>query len=55
MEEKLIEHKQEAASVEHKVYTPPTLTVYGKLTDLTAGGSTGPSELGSNAQNKVRS
>ena len=38
MEEKLIEKKQDQTVVK-KVYTPPTLTVYGKLTELTAGGS----------------
>jgi hypothetical protein len=43
MEEKLIGTKEEA-NVEKKVYTAPTLTVYGKLTDLTAGGSQGNPE-----------
>lgn len=37
MEEKLIE--QEEPTVEKKVYTPPAVTVYGNLTELTAGGS----------------
>jgi hypothetical protein len=40
MDEKPIENKeQEQPVAEKKVYTPPTLTVYGKLTELTAGGS----------------
>jgi len=39
MKDKSIEPKQEEAKVEKKEYTPPTLTVYGKLTELTAGGS----------------
>lgn len=48
MEEKTLENKQGELSaaaagrrkaVVKKVYTPPTLTVYGKLTELTAGGS----------------
>ena len=30
--------------VKKKVYTPPILTVYGKLTELTAGGSFGNPE-----------
>ena len=47
MEEKLIETKQEGPTLEKKVYTPPALTVYGKLTDLTAGGSKGSLEGGS--------
>jgi hypothetical protein len=39
MKEKLIEPKQEEVNVEKKEYTSPTLTVYGKLTELTAGGT----------------
>ena len=44
MEDKLIESKQEEVNVEKKEYTPPTLTVYGKLTELTAGGTSLPAE-----------
>jgi hypothetical protein len=39
MEEKVIEKKEEQPIEPKKVYTPPMLTVYGKLTELTAGGS----------------
>ena len=39
MEEKLIEIEQERQVVEKKVYTPPTVTIYGKLTELTATGT----------------
>ena len=52
MEDKLIESKQEEVNVEKKEYTPPTLIVYGKLTDLTAGGSKGSPEGGSPANSK---
>lgn len=46
MDEKLIETKEEEQPVaEKKAYTPPALTVYGKLTELTAGGSGLVSEL----------
>ena len=37
MDEKKIKKKQKQPTEEKKVYTPPTLTVYGKLTELTAG------------------
>ena len=39
MNEKLIESKEEQLVELKKVYTPPSVTLYGKLTDLTAGGS----------------
>ena len=52
MVENTIEPKQEGANVEKKEYTPPTLIVYGKLTDLTAGGSKGSPEGGSPANSK---
>ena len=48
MEDKLIESKQEEVNVEKKEYTPPTLTVYGKLTELTAGGGGTSVESGVN-------
>jgi len=54
MEEKLIETKQDQPIVKKKVYTPPTLIVYGKLTDLTAAGSAGNPEQGSDSKNKLR-
>ena len=44
MEEKSIEKKPDQPVAEKKVYTPPTLTVYGKLTELTAGGTSNSSE-----------
>jgi hypothetical protein len=41
MDEKPIENKErEDPVVEKKVYSPPTVTVYGKLTELTAGTGT---------------
>ncbi len=39
MDGKVIEPKEEQPVAEKKVYTPPVLLVYGKLTELTAGGS----------------
>ena len=36
--------KQKKKVVIRKVYTPPALTVYGKLIELTAGGSQGSPE-----------
>jgi hypothetical protein len=47
MEEKTIETRQEAGSEGKKPYTPPALTVYGKLVELTAGGSNASGEPGS--------
>jgi hypothetical protein len=44
MEEKLIETKQQQPTGVKKAYMPPTLTVYGKLTELTASGSMNGSE-----------
>ena len=39
MDGKLIETKQDQEIVEKRLYTPPKLVAYGKLTELTAGGS----------------
>ena len=39
MDEKLIETKEEQPVEPKKAYTPPKLTVYGKLTELTASGT----------------
>ena len=39
MEKKLIEKEGDQQILKKKDYTPPTLTVYGKLTELTAGGT----------------
>lgn len=44
MEEKPIEKEKDQAVVKKKVYSPPTLTAYGKLTELTAGGTQGKKE-----------
>lgn len=38
MEEEVIKQKQDQKIAKKKVYIPPLLTVYGKLTELTAGG-----------------
>ena len=54
MDEKLIEKKeQEEPVVEKKAYTPPAVTVYGKLTELTAGGS-GNADEGSHTEDQTR-
>jgi hypothetical protein len=44
MEEKKNENKIEQDVVSKKVYIPPSLTLYGKLTDLTGGGPTSKPE-----------
>jgi hypothetical protein len=52
MEEKKIETNEKQPVIEKKVYTPPTLTVYGKLTELTAAGTTGSTEGVSSSRSK---
>jgi hypothetical protein len=49
MAEKPIVQKQvqEEQPSEKKNYTPPTLTLYGKMTELTGGGSISAAEPGS--------
>lgn len=39
MDEKLNKEGQDQTSGKKKVYTPPALTRYGKLTELTASGT----------------
>ena len=39
MDEELMKNPQEQHIRKSKVYTPPTLTRYGKLTELTAAGT----------------
>jgi hypothetical protein len=39
MDEKLIKEEQELQVKNKKAYTPPALTTYGKLNELTAGGT----------------
>jgi hypothetical protein len=46
MEEKLIKKSEEQPVEKKKGYTPPTLTVYGKLTELTGSG------VGTKSENK---
>ena len=53
MEEKEFEKKQDKPISKKKVYRTPNLTVYGKLTELTAGGVGTASEAGSSAMNKM--
>lgn len=53
MEEKVSEQKTDQKSVKKKIYTPPMLTVYGKFTELTAGGTMGSNE-GSMTTDKTR-
>ena len=50
MDEKLIETKKGQPVVQKKAYTPPTLTTYGKLTELTAGGLSGVNETNTTGQ-----
>lgn len=52
MKKKVTEKDQNQKIVKKKVYTPPILTVYGKLTELTAGGVGSVSEGGSSASMK---
>jgi hypothetical protein len=54
MEEKLIDKEGDQPIVKKKVYTPPTLTVYGKLSELTAGGSGNAHEAGNPHEPKLR-
>ena len=54
MDEKLIETKEEQPAKPKKVYTPPALTVYGKLSELTAGGSGHAHEAGNPHDIKLR-
>jgi hypothetical protein len=54
MEEKKIEIKQDQKIAKKRAYSPPILIVYGKLTELTAAGSTGASEGTSSSPNKQR-
>jgi hypothetical protein len=54
MEEKSIETKEAQPVSEKKPYTPPTLAVYGKLTELTAGGSANAHEAGNPHEAKLR-
>lgn len=54
MEEITIEKKQDEPVKEKKVYTPPALIVYGKMTELTAAGSGLEPEGQSSSQNKQR-
>jgi hypothetical protein len=44
MDEKLNVLQNDQRVENKKIYTPPVLTTYGKLTDLTAGGSAGNNE-----------
>jgi hypothetical protein len=48
MEEKKVVQKQvqEQPLTENRTYTPPSLTVYGKLTELTGGGTISFPEAG---------
>lgn len=39
MEEKKIKKQQKKVLVKKRAYTPPMLTLYGKLTELTASGT----------------
>ena len=52
MDENKIEKEQEQTVEKKKVYTPPSLTKYGKLTELTAGGTADAAE--SNPDPKMR-
>lgn len=45
MEEKQIKKKHNRKFMNKRVYTPPALTLYGKLTELTEGGTASPTEV----------
>jgi hypothetical protein len=49
----IIKQEQEAPVEPKKRYTPPTLIVYGKLIQLTAGGPSGSNE-GSHSSNMAK-
>jgi hypothetical protein len=53
MEKKPIEVEEERRVVEKKLYTPPTLNVYGKLTELTASGTGAMGESGQNPEKSM--
>lgn len=44
MEEKLTKKEQDQPAVKKKVYVPPALVVYGKISDLTKSGGSGKKE-----------
>lgn len=44
MKEKAKTKEQEQPVAEKRTYSPPSLTVYGKLSELTAGGLSGKKE-----------
>lgn len=44
MDKKLKKAKDKKPVVKKKTYMPPRLTIFGKLIELTAGGSTGKNE-----------
>jgi hypothetical protein len=50
MDEKSIEKEQEKPAEKTRVYTPPALTRYGKLTELTASGTAGEKETNPGGQ-----
>jgi hypothetical protein len=53
MDENKIEQEQEQSIEPKKAYTPPVLTTYGKLTELTAGGSVGNPETSGNTMSDM--
>ena len=53
-ENKKIAQEQEQPVAEKKAYTPPALTRYGKLTELTATGTGMDIEAGMSDQNPFR-
>ena len=54
MDEKLIKEEQDQPVANKKVYTSPALTVYGKLTELTATGTGKDTEMGSSSENPFK-
>jgi hypothetical protein len=52
MDKKLKKAKEKKLVVKKKTYTTPTLAVYGKLTELTAGGSGPITEVAAMNQSK---
>jgi hypothetical protein len=54
MDEKNSGKKQVSVISEKKTYIPPTLTVYGKLTELTASGTNPGMENSSSVEDKLK-
>lgn len=52
MDEKKTQKEQEQSNTRKKAYTPPALTMYGKLSELTGAGTGTSTEQGSQSMSK---